>query len=249
MSLPSSPSHGQISSWNGNNYVYDSDSSRWTITRTSRELSIEENIDSDVLFLRGLINRNAQSAGFPVGSVVPFARSNFPNGFILADGSVFNTILYPELYEFLDSEVLPNYTNRSLSYTVWDYNDSETTYNEVVFGIAAYNGAGYTTDSELMATMLQQRTIDLDSDILALQNRVTTLEGDLTQAVADRIFTDNQLTARLDGHDSDISLRGRFYVQPTAPSGGPNSGWVNTTNMKLNVWDETSDGWVEVVTT
>ena len=248
MALPSSPSHGDIGVWNGNNFVFDSDESRWTITRTDRELAIEQDLDSDVLYLRGLINGSSPSSGFPVGSVLQFSKSNLPNGFLLADGSVFNTSLYPELFEFLGSDVLPDYSNRTLSFKVYDLNDSEN-YDEVVFGIAGFSGAGLTSDSEIIATLVAQRTTDLDSDIAVLQARVTELEGDLAQAVADRVFTDNQLSARLDGHDSDIALRGRFYVQSTAPSGGPNSGWVNTTNMKLNVWDETSDAWVEVVTT
>ena len=99
-------------------------------------------------------------------------------------------------------------------------------------------------------------TAEYDSEIIVLKDRntqlearATELEGDLAQAIADRVFTDNQLSARLNDHDSDIALRGRFYVQSTPPSGGPNSGWVNTNTMRLAVWDETTSVWTEVALT
>ena len=255
MALPASPVHGQIATLTGTEYQFDSDISAWVVSR-----SIDQrNLDSDILDVRALFNAGAQSAGFPVGAVVPFAKGNLPSGFLLADGTVFNTTLYPELQTYLGSNVLPNYTNRTLYYKTVDYSfgqdygtdsDSEgptvlivePDYDEVVFGIAGYDGAGLTTDSDVINAVVEQQTADL-------QSQINTLEEDLAQAIADRVFTDNQLTARLNGHDSDISLRGRFYVQSTPPSGGPNSGWVNTTNMRLSVWDESSDTWVEVTLT
>jgi len=207
--------------------------------------ALDADLDSDIIFVRSLFNMGAQSAGFPVGSVVPFAVSNLPQGFLLADGSVFNTTLYPELETYLGGNVLPDYTGRSLYYKTTDYSfnqdygtdsDSEgptvlivqPDYDEVVFGIAGYNGAGITTDSDVINAVVEQQTSDLqneintlkadrDSDTLVIQS----LREDLDQAVSDRVFTDNQLSARLDGHDSDLQTKGRFYVQSTPPSGGP----------------------------
>lgn len=260
MSLPSAPNHNDLGTLNGNEYQFDSDLNAWLLKRTASDKVIQDNLDSDVLHLRSFFYQGAQSSGYPVGCVVAFAVSNLPEGFILADGSTFNQTLYPDLYEYLgNSNILPDYTNRTLSYKIFDYgavSDSDnnygsdtTDYSEVYFGIAAYNGAGFISDSELIQSVLQLQLADRDSDISALQSRVTELEGDLTQAIADRVYTDNQLSARLDAHDSDIALRGRFYVQATAPSGGPNSGWVNTNNMRLHIWSEEASAWTEVVTT
>ena len=247
MSFPSTPSHGDTAYLNSHLFEFDSDLNRWLLLRSANEETIYNDIDSEVDNLRSLIYQNASSAGHPVGSVMAFSAANMPAGFLYADGSTFNELIYPQLYEFLgNSNVLPNLTNRTLGFKTLDQNDSET-YPDVFFGIAGYNGAGVTYDSELISSIMQQSLADRDSDIGVLQSRVTELEGDLTQAISDRVFTDNQLSARIDNNDSDIALKGRFYVQATAPSGGPNSGWVNTTNMKLHIWD--SDTWVEVVTT
>ena len=241
MALPSNPQHGSVGTLNGSDYVYDSDKSQWLITFTDKDKILQDNIDSDILFVKGLITAGAQSAGFPVGSVVPFAKSGLPQGFMLADGSEFNSSLYPQLFDYLGSSTLPDYSNRAFGYKVYDLNDSEN-YDEVVLAIAAYNGAGITTDSDIIAAQVEQQVSELTA-------RITELEDDLTQAISDRVFTDNQLSARIDNNDSDIALNGRFYVQSTAPSGGPNSGWVNTNTMKLNIWDVTSDTWIEVITT
>jgi len=246
--LPSNPSHGQIEVFNGHDYSYDSDSSRWIIIRHSHVKTLRDDLDSDVFQLHFRINGSSNSSGYPVGSVIPFAKSNLPEGFILADGSVFNELLYPDLYAYLGSNVLPDYSVRSLYYKTVDL-ASDVDYDEVVFGIAAYNGAGFVSDSEAIYNAVQQRTSELDSDILVLQAEINTLKDDLAQAVTDRVFTDNQLSARLDGHDSDLDNKGRFYVQATPPSGGPNSGWVNTNTLKLHIWDESIDTWVEVTLT
>lgn len=269
MALPSSPANGQIAVHAGTEFIFDSDISAWVVNKTVTQ----QNLDSDIIFVRSLFNAGAQSAGFPVGSVVPFAVSNLPQGFLLADGSAFNTTLYPDLEDYLGSNILPNYTNRALYYKEVDYSfgqdygadsDSEgptvpivePNYDEVVFAIAGYNGAGITTDSDIINTVVVQQTTDLqnqidilkadrDSDTIVIQS----LREDLDQAIADRVFTDNSLSARIDGHDSDLETKGRFYVQSTAPSGGPNSGWVNTTNMRLHVWDENVSTWIEVTLT
>ena len=259
MSLPSTPNHYDTGTLNGNDYQFDSDLQAWLLKRTATDKALESSLDSDIIFVRSLFNAGAQSAGFPVGSVIPFAINNLPQGFLLADGSVFNTTLYPELETYLGGNVLPDYTGRALYYKTTDYSfgqdygtdsDSEgptvlitqPNYDEVVFGIAGYNGAGITTDSDLISSLVAVQVADLQAEI-------NTLEADLAQAIADRVFTDNALTARIDGHDSDLDNKGRFYVQATPPSGGPNSGWVNTTNMKLHVFDTTTDTWIEVTLT
>lgn len=244
MSFPSSPQNGDTATFNGHLFSFDSDLNRWTVLQSAEDLKF----DSEITVLTNFLYAGAQSTGFPVGAVVPFAASSFPDGFLLADGSTFNDLTYPDLYEFLGSTTLPDYTGRTFGFKVYDLSD-ETNYSDVHFGIAAYNGAGFTTDSDVMASLAQAATANTDSEINSLKARVTELEGDLTQAISDRVFTDNALAARLDGHDSDIALRGRFYVQATAPSGGPNSGWVNTNTMRLHIWDETSSVWTEVVTT
>jgi len=236
MSLPLNPSHGQFGYLNGSRFVFDSDSSRWLVVRTAQEISIEEKIDSEVNVLKAFFYQGAQSSGYPVGSVIAFASSSLPAGFLVADGSTFNQFVYPELYACLgNTNVLPDYSNRTLGFKEYDENDP-TLFADVVFGIAGYNGAGMYSDSDMLSNVVQQYVAELEQ-------RVTELEGDLAQAIADRVYTDNVLAARL---DSDISTKGRFYVQSTPPSGGPNSGWVNTTNMRLHVWSTTTSVWTEV---
>lgn len=46
----------------------------------------------------------------PVGTVVAWGSPEPPEGWLLCDGSQFDTSLYPELYETLGSDKLPNYT-------------------------------------------------------------------------------------------------------------------------------------------
>jgi len=236
MALPSNPSHGQFGYLNGSRFVFDSDSARWLVIQTAQEISIDQRIDSEVNLLKTFFYQGAQSSGYPVGSVIAFASNSLPTGFLVSDGSTFNRFVYPELYLCLgNTNILPDYSNRTLGFKEYDENDS-TLFADVVFGIAAYNGAGMYTDSDMLSNVVQQYVAELEQ-------RVTELEGDLAQAVADRIYTDNVLAARL---DSDISTKGRFYVQSTPPSGGPNSGWVNTTNMRLHVWSTTTSVWTEV---
>ena len=251
MALPSSPVHGQIAVYAGSEFIFDSDIRAWTVSKSATQ----QNLDSDILDVRVLFTAGAQSAGFPVGAVVPFTINNLPAGFVLADGSTFNTTLYPELYDYFGTDVLPDYTNRVFGFKAYDYND-ERSNSDVVFGIAGYNGAGVVYDSDIINAVVEQQTANLQDQINTLKSDrdsdtivIQSLREDLSQAVADRVFTDNNLSARLDGHDSDLETRGRFYVQSTPPSGGPNSGWVNTTNMRLHVWDESVATWIEVTLT
>lgn len=76
------------------------------------------------------------------------------------------------------------------------------------------------------------------------------LRDDLNQAVSDRIFTDGVLSSRITVVENDIaSQTGNFYVQATPPVGSANSGWVNTTNLKLHVWDVISEVWTQITLT
>ena len=79
-----------------------------------------------------------------------------------------------------------------------------------------------------------------------LEPRLVTIEEDIQQVVSDRVYADNLLSNRLNDLDSDINARGSFYVQATPPTGSENSGWVNTTNMKLYVWDVVESTWVQI---
>jgi len=54
--------------------------------------------------------------------------------------------------------------------------------------------------------------------------------------------------ADLDSDLQDGAGVGNFYVQPTPPEGGPNTGWVNSTNYKLYAWDTDVEVWVQVLT-
>lgn len=87
---------------------------------------------------------------------------------------------------------------------------------------------------------------DSDNSVFAPSS---TLKEDLEQAISDRVFADLSLSNRINNLDSDLNARGSFYVQATPPTGSANSGWVNTTNMKLHVWDITSDTWIQVTLT
>lgn len=248
MSFPSSPHKGQRATKNGNVFSFDSDLNRWLSIRSAEDDILYSDIDSEINALRVLIYNNAASAGHPVGTVMVFADANMPPGFLYADGSVFNESLYPQLYDFLGSNELPDFTNRTLGFSIYDQEDL-TEYADVYFGVAGYDGAGVTYDSELIRSLLLTELGSRDAQIIALQTRVSDLEDDLAQAISDRVYTDNILSARLNGHDSDLDTKGRFYVQSTAPSGGPNSGWVNTNTMRLHIWDQAASVWTEVATT
>ena len=53
-------------------------------------------------------------SGLPIGSVIWWSglAENRPAGFLLLDGSTYDTTLYPELYAILGTNVLPNYIGR-----------------------------------------------------------------------------------------------------------------------------------------
>ena len=86
---------------------------------------------------------------------------------------------------------------------------------------------------------------DSDYGVFAPSNSI---QENLDQAISDRVYTDNLLSGRIDDLDSDLNARGSFYVQSTQPVGSPNSGWVNTNNMRLHIWDVNSENWIEVIT-
>lgn len=91
---------------------------------------------------------------------------------------------------------------------------------------------------------------DSDSSTFKPSDRLTAAEEDIAQAVSDRIYTDSVLAARIDDLDSDVaSQTGNFYVQATAPEGTANSGWVNTSDLKLYIWDVTNEVWIQTTLT
>lgn len=57
-----------------------------------------------------------ESGGFPVGFLSLYAGSNVPNGWFRCDGSTIADMAtnYPKLYEVLGTNVLPNYSGRTL---------------------------------------------------------------------------------------------------------------------------------------
>ena len=47
----------------------------------------------------------------PVGAILPFPKEPLPVGFLKLDGSRFDKDVYKDLFEFLGTDVLPNFTN------------------------------------------------------------------------------------------------------------------------------------------
>lgn len=50
--------------------------------------------------------------GLPIGALVDFPVNSIPEGFLVCDGSSFDAGVYPDLYDYLGSNVLPDYTDR-----------------------------------------------------------------------------------------------------------------------------------------
>ena len=100
----------------------DSDSDRLTnfIKRyTDRDSDITvklQNLDSDIQnFNIGPSGTpSQQSTGFPVGTIQAFATTEMPVGFRLCDGTQFNATTYPDLFQMLGQNVLPDLRNQFL---------------------------------------------------------------------------------------------------------------------------------------
>jgi microcystin-dependent protein len=48
-------------------------------------------------------------AGNPVGTIIPMYKKSSPSGYLYCDGSTFDQTKYPALYQYLGSNVLPDY--------------------------------------------------------------------------------------------------------------------------------------------
>lgn len=53
-------------------------------------------------------------AGNPVGTIIPMYKKSSPSGYLYCDGSTFDETLYPLLYAYLGSNVLPDYREFAL---------------------------------------------------------------------------------------------------------------------------------------
>ena len=53
-------------------------------------------------------DNDAPSDNAPIGSVFAYYGSSSPDGYLICDGSTFDTSLYPDLYLFLGSDTLPD---------------------------------------------------------------------------------------------------------------------------------------------
>ena len=262
MALPSSPINGEVGYLNGNQYQFDAYTSRWLIVKTNFSTTELENVSSDVLpeensvlvwdsdnslWVPGSIQ---QALGATALKVESFTASSGQTEFILrqtpisdvaasrngvqlrADAvSVLNKVVTLDEEVDEDDWITIAYnvgSNVGFSAELNDLDDLDYDYSS----LSQNDVLGWDTSSSTFKSY-------------NLQERLTEIEGDIAQAVADRVFTDNNLSARISDHDSDIATKGRFFVQATPPNGGPNSGWVNTTNMRLYVWDTEESTWVQ----
>ena len=55
-----------------------------------------------------------EKRGVPVGHLSSYPINKVPAGYLVCDGSTYNTDMYPDLYEYLGTNVLPNYIDRVL---------------------------------------------------------------------------------------------------------------------------------------
>ncbi len=62
----------------------------------------------------------------PVGTVVPYAGSSAPEGWLMCDGEPFDTSKYPDLYNVLGSDTPPNLIDRFITGAGDDYDLNDT---------------------------------------------------------------------------------------------------------------------------
>lgn len=70
--------------------------------------ALDANVAADMADLWAEI----QKRGIPVGMIADFPIEKIPLGWLIADGATFNPSLHPDLYTYLGTNVLPNYTDR-----------------------------------------------------------------------------------------------------------------------------------------
>ena len=106
----------------------DSDSDRLTNYMKRREdrdsdfMTMFRDIDSDIINLKINADDLDVPTGFPVGSIQAFVSTDLPVGFQLADGREFNPLAYPDLFNLLGTNRLPDLRNQFLR--SWN-NDSD----------------------------------------------------------------------------------------------------------------------------
>ena len=106
----------------------DSDSDRLTNYMKNREdrdsdfLVRFRDIDSDIINIKINADDLDVPTGFPVGSIQAFVSTDMPVGFQLADGREFNPLAYPDLFDLLGTNRLPDLRNQFLR--AWN-NDSD----------------------------------------------------------------------------------------------------------------------------
>ena len=270
MSLPINPSDGAIGYLNGITYQFDAYAQKWVITKTNIDVSELSDVssvspennsvllwDSDnQVWTPASIQQSLGATGQKINSFIAaqdqtqFFLSNSPIGDVILikngvqlDPSYYSvsgkTVIYTSNIPIKSGDVVQfiynNGSNVGFSAELNDLTDVSYTANT----LEQNDVLGW--DSETQSF----KSFNLQQQNKILENRVTELEGEIAQAVADRIFTDGLLQTQITNNDSDIAASGRFFVQATPPTGGPNSGWVNTTNMKLYVWDTDESIWVQ----
>ena len=96
----------------------DSDSDRLTnymkqrMDRDSDYMVRFADIDSDIRNVKLTTDGLDVPAGFPVGSIQAFAMTDLPPGFQLCDGREFNSLAYPDLFDILGTNRLPDLRNQ-----------------------------------------------------------------------------------------------------------------------------------------
>jgi hypothetical protein len=275
MALPSNPVDGQLGTKGDLSYVFDAAFNRWLVAKSNIKIDDLNDVDdsyapeqghvllwdsdngywkpndiqvalgASALKINSFIASDEQRVfhltNLPINDVI-FIRNGiqlYPDEYVVTGKTVTYTSGYVlrvgdkiQLYYNVGSNT--GFSSELNSMTDVDYNYGTLEQNDVL---------GWDSESETF------KSYNIQSYITTLENRITELEGDLLQAVSDRIYTDQTLQTQITNNDSDIAASGRFFVQATPPTGGPNSGWVNTTNMRLHVWDTDEGVWVETVLT
>jgi microcystin-dependent protein len=78
----------------------------------SYALPTDNGNSGEVLVSDGSGNTSWQNVGVPIGTIQMWATATPPTGWIICDGSTFNSATYPELAAVLGSTTLPNFNGR-----------------------------------------------------------------------------------------------------------------------------------------
>ena len=274
MALPNNPTNGQIAALGDKQFQYDSTDNKWHLYKSGMEIADLKDVDSSYTpYHNNVLVWDSDHARWEYSDIqVALGASALKTNSYSANAG--QTLFYLSHQPIADVVLFRNgLAIDQNSFTVAGKTLTYSAHVQMENGdrvdIIYNTGSDIGFNSELndlddvdydFSTLQQNDVLGWDTEtqkfksynvqayVATLENRITELEGDLAQAIADRVYTDNLLSSRIADNDSDISNSGRFFVQAEEPSGGPNSGWVNTTNMKLHVWDENQNTWVQVVT-